>query len=123
MASHVITNFRPPGHRTIEWVLNRWGAAQEKFMLVKKHDYGPSPDEVALQLTQSSERFCRFTLPLSANQPWDEEQLASGATGYRSGSFWFHHDFYSVMYWIGADAPANDQAAVLAALHSIRPVQ
>ena len=60
-------------------------------------------------------------MPLSPSQPWYHERLATGAPGYRSGYLRFEHYVYYVRYWIGPDAPANDRAAVLRALRSIRP--
>jgi hypothetical protein len=133
--SHVITNFGLPRNTTIDNVLSRWAAAQSKYVAVRNHNYGPPSDEVLLELSQwyhnSPEYYPgrppapppRLHLPLSPNQPWDQERLASGAPGYRSGEFLFHHYIYYVRYWIGADAPANDRAAVLGALHSIRPAR
>jgi hypothetical protein len=128
VTGYALTDFRPPAHKTIQMVFDRWGSADMRFMLVKNHDYGPSPDEVALEFQQTDARRCRFTcppvrlhLPLNPGQPWDEERPASGAAGYRSGFFRVHHAVYYAMYWIGPDAPTNDRVAALRALRSIRP--
>ena len=125
---HVLTNFRVPANGSIDSVLTRWGAADERFMAVKHHDYGPPSNEVALELTRADGQACRFTcppvrlrLPLSASQPWSQERIASGAPSYRDGYLRFRHELYYVRYWIGPDAPANDRAAVLQALGSIGP--
>ena len=133
--SHVITNFGLPRNTTIDRVLSHWAAAQSRYVLLRKHNYGPPSDEVLLELSQwyrdnplyyprpgpPAPEPVRLHLPLSPDQPWDQERLASGATGYRSGNFRFHHYVYHVLYWVGPDAPASDRAAVLDALHSIRP--
>jgi hypothetical protein len=128
---HVLTNFPLPGRRTVGWVLSWWAGASANFMAVKKHDHGPPSDEVALELVQLQGPFgcigpCPpprlLHLPLSPDHgPWFQERLASGAPGYRYGYLRFRGDNYKVLYWIGADAPANDRAAVLHALRSIRP--
>jgi len=131
---HVLTNFQLPARHpsgwpsTIEWVLNRWSAAQSKNIALKNHNYGPPSNVVELLLTPSAgprfpdPRLIRLHLPLSPNQRWFPTRLASGAPFFRWGYLRFDHQFYEVLYWIGPDATANDRAAVLNALHSIRPV-
>ena len=118
---------------TIDDVLWRWGNARMRYAAVENHNYGPPANDVLLELTQSYQDGhwegpgpslpppVRLHLPLSPDQPWDVERLASGAPGYRSGLFQYHGYVYSVLYWIGPDAPAADKAAVLRALRSIRP--
>jgi hypothetical protein len=71
---------------------------------------GPDPPLSAL----------RIHLPLNLHQPWFREHLKNGRLGYRWGYLRFHRQFYSVIYWSGRAAPANDRAAVLNALTSIR---
>jgi hypothetical protein len=131
---HVLTNFRVPARHprgwpsTIDWVLNRWAAAEAQFIAVKKHNYGPPSNDVALELKRAYGPWghpgpppVRLHLPLDPNQPWSQQRIASGAPSYRDGYLRVHHELYYVMYWIGPDAPANDRAAVLRALRSIRP--
>ena len=126
---HVLTNFRVPTDTTIDSVLRRWSNAQWKFAAVKNHNYGPPSTAVALELAPSpGPRFpdaglIRLHLPLSPDQRWFQARLASGAPFYRYGLLRFHHRLYEVLYWIGPDAPANDRAAVLRALRSIRPTR
>lgn len=135
---HVLTNFRLPAaaHRRlaptgISWVLDRWRGARARFAAVKNHNYGPPSNQVALELTRAAVGGCigpdcplppvRLHLPLRPDQPWTQERIASGARSYRDGYFRFDHRLYYVMYWLGPNAPANDRAAVLQALESIRP--
>lgn len=130
LANRVVTNFRLPAHKTIDRVFDRWSGARSKVNMVRNHNYGPPSDEVALRLDQITGDGCigpcsppsaRLHLPLGPNQAWDQQRNASGAPSYRDGYLRFDRQLFYVMYWIGPAAPANDRAAVLAALHSIRP--
>ena len=129
----MLTNFPVPADTTIERVLTRWSSAELKYVFVKNHNHGPPSNEVALELSQwyrdgnyqGPGRLppppIRLHLPLSPNQPWDQERLPNGAPSFRSGELRFNGYVYFVKYWIGPAAPANDRAAVLRALRSIRP--
>jgi len=132
MASHAITNFRVPAGMTLDRVMSRWAAADMKYVFVENHNHGAPSNVVALKLDldQPYGSGCigpcpppsvRLHLPLNANQPWEQQYRADGKPSFRDGYFRFHHKLYSVEYWVGQDAPANDRAAVLDALRSIRP--
>lgn len=130
IANRVVTNFRVPPHKTIQRVLSHWANASSKYAEEEHHNYGPPSKDVLLMLDRSTGTGCigpcpppsvRLHLPLSPDEPWFEQRTAGGAPSFRWGYFRFHHDLYSVTYWIGKDATAKDRAAVLDALRSIGP--
>ena len=82
--------------------------------------HGPPANQVGLLLNEAfviGPVADNLRLPLTLTQPWNEKH------GVRYGFFRFDNMDYEVTYWSGPSAPANDRAAVLHALHSIRPAQ
>jgi hypothetical protein len=63
----------------------------------------------------------RLHLPLSLNQPWNEEHLRNGTQGYRWGYLSFHGQIYEIFFWSGRAAPPHDRTALLNTLTSIHP--
>ena len=119
VVGHLLADFRPPPQTTIYKVLGD----------------GLPLDEVAIELTLHTgpgpgpEPPGNLHLPLSLNQRWFQDprsyhdRFRSGTVSGRWGSFEYHGRMYDVIYWIGTHAPTNDRAAVLRALHSIRPTR
>ena len=120
VAGHVLTDFSVTDPVKFEDVWGRW---------TPTYVSGPPLNRVALELfiprlglPPGAHRWLR--MPLTFNEPgWQDEKLTDGSLGYRFGWFRFHHVGYQVLYWSGPDAPANDRAAVLRALKSIRPAR
>jgi len=87
---------------------------------------GPPPNGVALRLNKDSLNdpwTPRLQLPLKLNQTWYRTRAVNWAAAAHGGGFVFDNQAYYVLYWIGPAAPANDRAAVLQALRSIRPTR
>ena len=115
----VLTDFHLPAHACIDRVLKKWVAMPGN---------GPPSNVVALELKVRGLGPVGYelALPLSLHQPWPREpwaneHFASGVERY--GALRATDMDYDVMYWSGQDAPANDRAAVLGALRSIRPTR
>ncbi|MDX6480588.1 MAG: hypothetical protein QOG85_1098 [Gaiellaceae bacterium] len=115
VVGYVLTDFALPAKVKADRLLARWSVPG---------DSGPPATRVALMLapgrTIGPER---LHLPLTVNQDWDHQRFNSGAIGSRFGFLRFHNADYQVMYWSGPAAPANDRAAILRALESIRPAR
>ncbi len=116
---YVLTNYRvPAGDVRDHWV----------DVLIGN---GPPRNGVALQLnkdTLSGPFSAQLQLPLNLNQRWYRARPAELAASVQAGDFQLDNQAhraqaYHVMYWIGPAAPANDRAAVLQALRSIRPTR
>ena len=65
----------------------------------------------------------KLHLPLTLKQPWYSPRPPSGAVGIHGGFLSVDGTAYEVVYWSGPTASANDRAAVLRALRSIRPTR
>jgi len=114
----VLTDFRLPAHTTVSQLLDRWTAPRGN---------GPPSKLVALELEEwwgiGGPGPHSLHLPLSLKQPWVQLHLANGSVAPRYQGFLLGTASYEVMYWSGPSAPANDRAAVLRALRSIRPTR
>ena len=105
---HLLTDFRVPARGDIGREMWVWATANGVALQLQRW-FWPLPVGPFTH---------RLQLPLTLNQPW-----ADGRVGYRWGYLRFHNAVYRVTYWIGPKAPANDRAAILQALESIRPAR
>jgi hypothetical protein len=113
---HLLTNLPLPAHVDAWKAFDRWAAYGGS---------GPPANRVALVLVirgMGPVGPKALHVPLTLRQSlWANEQLKSGAVGYRYGDLRFHNGDYDVEYWSGPRAPAEDRSAILRTLKSIRP--
>jgi hypothetical protein len=105
---HLLTDFRLPAHRDVWRGMWLWATAKGVALTIQRW-FWPLPVGPFSN---------RLQLPLTLKQPW-----ADGRVGYHWGYLRFHDAVYRVEYWSGPAAPANDRAAILRALESIRPAR